>query len=62
MKGTPAKSDLFEGIDQTWNRVPGGAAVGKLVGEVIKKYDAANPSASVAGLLGVRKNYLWHCN
>ena len=50
VKGVPAKTDLFEGIDQTWNRVPGGAGVGKLVGEVIKKYDAANPSASVAGL------------
>ncbi len=54
VKGTPAKTDLFEGIDQTWNRVPGGAGVGKLVGEVIKKYDAGNPSASVAGLLKVR--------
>ena len=53
VKGVPAKGDLFEGIDQTWGRVPGGAAVGKLVGEVIRKYDAANPSASVAGLLGV---------
>jgi LmbE family N-acetylglucosaminyl deacetylase len=55
VKGTPAKTDLFEGIDQTWNRVPGGAAVGKLVDEVVKKYDAGNPSASVAGLLEVRE-------
>jgi LmbE family N-acetylglucosaminyl deacetylase len=55
VKGTPAKTDLFEGIDQTWNRVPGGAAVGKMVDEVIRKYDASNPSASVAGLLKVSK-------
>jgi len=54
VKGTPAKTDLFEGIDQTWNRVPGGAAIGKMVDEVIRKYDASNPSASVAGLLAVR--------
>lgn len=54
VKGTPAKTDLFEGIDQTWNRVPGGAAIGKIVDEVIRKYDASNPSASVAGLLKVR--------
>jgi len=54
VKGTPAKTDLFEGIDQTWNRVPGGAAVGKMVDEVIRKYDASNPSASVAGLLQLR--------
>jgi LmbE family N-acetylglucosaminyl deacetylase len=53
VKGTPAKTDLFEGIDQTWSRVPSGAAVGKMVDEVIRKYDAANPSASVAGLLKV---------
>ncbi|MGI4833547.1 MAG: PIG-L family deacetylase [Janthinobacterium lividum] len=53
VKGTPAKTDLFEGIDQTWNRVPGGAVVGKMVEEIIKKYDPSNPSASVAGLLKV---------
>jgi hypothetical protein len=53
VKGTPAKTDLFEGIDQTWSRVPNGAAVGKMVDEVIRKYDAANPSASVAGLMSV---------
>jgi LmbE family N-acetylglucosaminyl deacetylase len=67
VKGTPAKTDLFEGIDQTWNRVPGGAAIGKMVEEVIRKYDAANPSASVAALLKVRsqlqgaaKTNFWH--
>jgi LmbE family N-acetylglucosaminyl deacetylase len=50
VKGAPATKDLFEGVDQIWNRVPGGAAVGKLIEEVIRKYDAGNPSASVAGL------------
>ncbi|QNE40142.1 PIG-L family deacetylase [Hymenobacter sp. NBH84] len=54
VKGDKAKTDPFEGIDQTWNRVPGGAAVGKLVEKVIKEYDASNPAASVAGLLKVR--------
>ncbi|SET72044.1 PIG-L family deacetylase [Hymenobacter actinosclerus] len=55
LKGAPAKTDLFDGVDLTWNRVPGGAAVGKLVNEVIRNYDASNPSASVAGLLKVRE-------
>ncbi|UOQ96364.1 PIG-L family deacetylase [Hymenobacter sp. 5317J-9] len=54
VKGDKATKDLFEGVDQTWNRVPGGAAVGKLIEEVIRKYDPSNPSASVAGLLKVR--------
>ncbi|MBO2008894.1 PIG-L family deacetylase [Hymenobacter negativus] len=55
VKGEKATNDLFEGVDQTWNRVPGGADVGKLIEEVIRKYDPSNPSASVAGLLKVRK-------
>ncbi|MDO7852240.1 PIG-L family deacetylase [Hymenobacter convexus] len=54
MKGDKATKDLFEGVDQTWNRVPGGAAVGKLIEEVIRKYDPSNPSASVAGLTKVQ--------
>ncbi|MET4073752.1 PIG-L family deacetylase [Hymenobacter sp. UYCo722] len=54
VKGDKATKDLFEGVDQTWNRVPGGAAVGKLIEEVIRRYDPSNPSASVAGLLKVR--------
>ncbi|MDU0371772.1 PIG-L family deacetylase [Hymenobacter endophyticus] len=54
LKGEPAKTDLFDGVDLTWNRVPGGAAIGKMLDEVIRKYDPANPSASVAGLLKVR--------
>ncbi|MCI1186156.1 PIG-L family deacetylase [Hymenobacter sp. DH14] len=55
VKGDKATKDLFEGVDQTWNRVPGGAAVGKLIEEVIRKYDPSNPSTSVAGLLKVRQ-------
>ncbi|TGE25450.1 LmbE family protein [Hymenobacter aquaticus] len=55
VKGAKAAQDLFEGVDMTWNRVPGGAAVGKLIDEVIRKYDPSNPVASVAGLLKVRK-------
>jgi LmbE family N-acetylglucosaminyl deacetylase len=67
VKGTPAKTDLFEGLDQTWSRVPGGAAVGKMVDEVIRKYDASNPGASVAALLKIHsqlqstaKEEFWH--
>jgi LmbE family N-acetylglucosaminyl deacetylase len=58
VKGDKATKDLFEGVDQTWNRVPGGAAVGKLIEEVIRKYDPSNPSASVVGLLKVRSSII----
>ncbi|AWM35048.1 PIG-L family deacetylase [Hymenobacter nivis] len=53
VKGAPATKDIFDGVDQTWSRVPGGAAIGRMVEEVIRKYDAGNPSASVAGLAKV---------
>ncbi|UOQ55353.1 PIG-L family deacetylase [Hymenobacter cellulosivorans] len=67
VKGNKASKDPFEGIDQSWNRVPGGAAIGKMIDEVIRKYDASNPSASVAGLLKVRsalavKSVAWNGN
>ena len=55
VKGAPAAKDLFDGVDQTWNRVPGGAAIGKMIDEVIRKYDASNPGASVAGLIRIKK-------
>ena len=55
VKGSTATKDLFEGVDQTWNRLPGGTAVGKLIEEVIRKYDAGNPSASVAVLFKIRE-------
>lgn len=58
LKGDKATTDLFEGVDLTWNRVPGGAAVGKLVDEVIRKYDPSNPSASVVGLAKVSEYLL----
>ncbi|MVN78746.1 LmbE family protein [Hymenobacter sp. HMF4947] len=58
VKGAAAQKDLFDGIDQTWNRVPGGAAIGKMVDEVVRKYDAANPSASVAELAKIHEALL----
>ncbi|TGE29646.1 PIG-L family deacetylase [Hymenobacter metallicola] len=58
VKGDKASKDPFEGIDMSWNRVKGGAAVGKLVEEAIRKYDSGNPSGSVAGLLKVRASLM----
>lgn len=54
VKGDKATNDPLEGVDLTWNRVKGGAAVQKLLDEVIRKYNPSNPAASVAGLLKVR--------
>ncbi|GAB3839210.1 PIG-L family deacetylase [Hymenobacter jeollabukensis] len=54
VKGDKATKDPLEGVDLSWNRVKGGAAVQKLLDEVIRKFDPSNPAASVPGLLKVR--------
>lgn len=45
IKGEPATKDIFDGVDMTWHRIRGGDAVGQLIEEATRKYDAANPSA-----------------
>lgn len=53
LKGTSLndKSNLFEGVDTTWNRVKRGAAVGELIQKILKEYDFKNPSLSIPNLV-----------
>jgi LmbE family N-acetylglucosaminyl deacetylase len=53
--GDAAKDDPFEGIDTTWNRLPGGAPIGALLARAAKEFDPQNPPASVPRLLEARK-------
>lgn len=45
------KSNVFDGIDTTWNRVKGGKAIGDILLNVEKNFDFKNPSASVPELV-----------
>jgi len=45
------KTNLFEGIDTTWNRVKGGNAIGIILENVQKNFDFKNPEASIAELV-----------
>ncbi|MFK7935288.1 MAG: PIG-L family deacetylase [Saprospiraceae bacterium] len=47
----PVKDDLFSGINTTWSRVKGGDIIGKMLGEVERNFDFANPAASVPALV-----------
>ncbi|MBK8562703.1 MAG: PIG-L family deacetylase [Saprospiraceae bacterium] len=49
------QKDLFQGINTTWSRVPGGAPIGDLVKKALDKYDFNNPGASVPRLIEVLK-------
>ncbi len=53
LKGvTPTdKSNIFEGIDTTWNRINGGKAIGDILYNVEKNFDFKNPSVSIPELV-----------
>ena len=48
------KTNPFEGIDMSWNRVKGGKRIGERLNQIIKEYSLQDPSASVPGLLEVQ--------
>lgn len=54
LKGDSVKT-LFEGIDQSWNRLAGGSAVEKLIDACIKKYNAQSPEKIIPDLITVYK-------
>ncbi|MFZ5496296.1 MAG: PIG-L family deacetylase [Verrucomicrobiota bacterium] len=54
LAGDPPVSDLLDGVDTTWARLPGGAALIPLIDEAIAKFDPADPAASVPALLDLR--------
>jgi LmbE family N-acetylglucosaminyl deacetylase len=53
LKGTISKdkTNLFEGIDTTWNRVNEGKAIGDILSNVEKNFDFKNPAASIPELV-----------
>ncbi|RPJ47533.1 MAG: PIG-L family deacetylase, partial [Candidatus Latescibacterota bacterium] len=53
--GEPAAADLFEGIDLSWNRIPGGREVGDLLEAVHRTHDPSDPAASLPGLVKARE-------
>ncbi|MBK9511135.1 MAG: PIG-L family deacetylase [Cytophagaceae bacterium] len=53
VKGEPAKEDLFENIDLSWNRVENGESIGKLLNEIIALFDIQNPGKSTEKLIDV---------
>jgi LmbE family N-acetylglucosaminyl deacetylase len=52
--GDPAKTDLFEGIDTTWGRVPGGKPIGALLERATREFRPEDPAAIVPTLLEAR--------
>jgi LmbE family N-acetylglucosaminyl deacetylase len=51
LAGEPARDDIFDGVDMSWERIPGGETAGKLVANAVAAYSDENPAASVPALL-----------
>ena len=51
LEGDSAETDLFDGVDLTWNRVKGSSKVSALLKEVEKEYNTEDPVASLPKLI-----------
>ena len=54
VSGDKATKDLFENLDITWNRLPGGAAVGEIVKQALDSFVPAHPEALLPELVKAR--------
>jgi LmbE family N-acetylglucosaminyl deacetylase len=55
LAGDPATNSIFDGVDTTWSRVPGGAEIGKQAEELIAHFDTNNAAGSASAVLELRK-------
>ncbi len=56
LDGESTTNDIMDGIDTTWNRIPGGWQIAKLADEIIGRFDANAPDNIVKWLLVTRVN------
>jgi len=49
--GEPPSGDLFDGVDLSWNRIPGSAEVARLVAQANDEFDPAHPERTVPVLV-----------
>jgi hypothetical protein len=54
LAGEPPAKDVFDGIDTSWNRLPGGAAVAPLLAEAIRAYEPSHPEKALPFLAKAR--------
>ncbi|MCP4725241.1 MAG: PIG-L family deacetylase, partial [bacterium] len=54
--GDAAGSDIFEGIDVSWNRIPGGDTISARISNIINAFHPENPSGSIPELITLYNN------
>ena len=58
VQGDKAEKDPMEGVDVSWNRIPGGEAISKQIDAIVQGYDPVYPDKSIAGLIQLKKSLL----
>jgi LmbE family N-acetylglucosaminyl deacetylase len=53
LDGEPATKDIMDGIDTTWNRIPGGTAIATNTAAIIANFNIKSPSDSVEDLVNL---------
>ena len=53
LAGTPARTDLFDGIDTSWDRIPGGRDVGRALERTLASFDPRQPAGSIPALIDI---------
>src|SRR5687767_268665 len=49
--GSEPKNDLFEGVETSWNRVPGGERIASMIDRIASSFDFLHPEKSVKALV-----------
>ena len=55
LAGDAATKDLLDGVETTWNRVPGGAEIARSIDEAIALFNAQDAAGRVRALLAIRR-------
>ncbi|MES2593420.1 MAG: PIG-L family deacetylase [Bacteroidota bacterium] len=58
LKGEPVKDNLFEGIDQSWQRLAAATRFHSLIDECFKAFDSQQPDKSIPALVSIYKQLL----
>jgi LmbE family N-acetylglucosaminyl deacetylase len=53
LNGDSARTDLFDGIDQSWTRISNGGTIQKMIEKCILSFDALSPEKSVGPLIEI---------
>jgi LmbE family N-acetylglucosaminyl deacetylase len=49
--GDRASTDLFEGVDLSWNRIPGSHGLKEVINQAVTEFKSSDPSASISKLV-----------